>query len=336
MNRVQIPCVSNLEVMMNVGLYFDLRNPPAWRTDSSRLYGFTLEMCEEAERLGAHSVWFSEHHLFEDGYLTQPLTYCAAAAARTKRVRLGTAILIAPLQKSVHIAEQAAVVDLVSSGRLDIGLGTGYRVPEFELYGASLERRYGTTDDCARQLRTIWGEGRVLPAPAQARIPIWMGYQGPKGAHRAGLLGEGLLSIKPELLDPYVKGLREGGHNAAKARMCGAIDGWVSEDPEKDWPVVAKHLAYQQNSYRRYAVEGTGKPQPKPVNPDDIRARGETRLGPYFYGEPASVASAINARYAGLPIECVYLWASVAGMPERMVADNIRTILTKLAPLLRL
>jgi hypothetical protein len=82
-------------------------------------------------------------------------------------------------------------------------------------------------------------------------------------------------------------------------------------------------------------VEGTGKPPPKPVDPDDIRARGETRLGPYFYGEPAAVAAAINARHAGLPIECMYFWASVAGMREQMVADNIRTILTKLAPLLR-
>lgn len=320
---------------MNVGLYFDLRNPPQWRVDSSRLYGFTLEMCEEAERLGAHSAWFSEHHLFEDGYLTQPLTFCAAAAARTKRVRLGTAILIAPLQKPVHIAEQAVVVDLVSGGRLDLGLGTGYRVPEFELYGVSLERRYGVTDDCVRQLRAIWSEGRVTPAPAQSRIPIWMGYQGPQGAHRAGMLGEGLLSIKPELYEPYVQGLREGGHSASSARMCGNVDGWVTEDPEKDWPEVARHLAYQQDSYRRYAAEGTGKPLPKPVDPEAIRAHGETRLGRYFYGEPAAVAAAINARHAGLPVECMYFWGSVAGMSEQMVADNVRTILTKLAPLLR-
>lgn len=320
---------------MNVGLYFDLRNPPEWRVDSSRLYGFTLEMCEEAERLGAHSLWFSEHHLFEDGYLTQPLTFCAAAAARTKRVRLGTAILIAPLQKPVHLAEQATVVDLVSGGRLDLGLGTGYRVPEFELYGVSLEKRYTVTDDCARQLRAFWSEGRLTPRPAQARIPIWMGYQGPQGAHRAGMLGEGLLSLKPELYEPYVQGLRDAGHPASQARMCGAGEGWVTEDPEKDWPLVAKHLAYQQNSYRRHAVEGTGKPIPKPVNPDEIRARGETRLGPWFYGEPAAVAATINQRYAGLPIECIYFWASIAGMPEEVVARNVRTILTKLAPMLR-
>ena len=99
---------------MNVGLYFDLRNPPAWATDFGRLYGFTLEMCEEAERLGCHSIWLSEHHRFDDGYLSQPLTMAAAVAARTRVPRIGTAIVVAPLHHPVELAEQAAVVDIIS------------------------------------------------------------------------------------------------------------------------------------------------------------------------------------------------------------------------------
>ncbi|WP_239375380.1 LLM class flavin-dependent oxidoreductase, partial [Frankia sp. Cj5] len=75
---------------MQVGLYFDLRNPPERRQDPTRLYGFTLEMCQEAERLGADSIWVTEHHLFDDDYLPQPLTFAAAIAARTNRVRIGT------------------------------------------------------------------------------------------------------------------------------------------------------------------------------------------------------------------------------------------------------
>ncbi len=75
---------------MKVGLYFDLRNPPQWHVEWSRLYGFMLEMCEEAEHLGIDSLWVTEHHGFDDGYLPQPLTMLAAMAARTKRVRLGT------------------------------------------------------------------------------------------------------------------------------------------------------------------------------------------------------------------------------------------------------
>src|ERR1700726_1384903 len=102
---------------MKLGLYFDLRNPSGWRRDSSRIYSFTLEMCEEAELLGCPSVWFAEHHRFDDGYLPQPLTMAAAAAARTASVRIGTAVILAPFRSALDIAEQAAVVDNVSGGR---------------------------------------------------------------------------------------------------------------------------------------------------------------------------------------------------------------------------
>src|SRR5947199_6035592 len=126
---------------MHTGIYFDLRNPPQWAIDPARLYSFTLEMCEEADALGCHSIWLSEHHLFDDGYLPQPLTMAAAAAARTGRARIGTAVMIAPLHQAAELAEQAIVVDIISGGRLDLGIGAGYRVPEFELFGAELSRR---------------------------------------------------------------------------------------------------------------------------------------------------------------------------------------------------
>ena len=188
---------------MRVGIYFDLRNPPAWRVPPSRLYGFTLEMCREAELLGCDSVWLTEHHLFDDDYLPQPLTFAAAVAARTQRVRIGTGILIAPLHHPAEVAEQAAVVDIVSDGRLDLGLGAGYRVPEFGLFGAEMATRYRATDDMARELRRLWGPGGVTPRPVQERPPLWMGYQGPKGARRAGLLGECLLTANKESWPAY-------------------------------------------------------------------------------------------------------------------------------------
>ena len=319
---------------MNVGIYFDLRNPPAWTTDGNRLYGFTLELCEEADALGCHSIWLSEHHLFDDGYLPQPLTFAAAVAARTRQARIGTAIVIAPLHHPVELAEQAAVVDLVSAGRLDLGLGAGYRVPEFELFSADLGRRYAATDGCARELRRLWDV--VTPAPVQDRVPIWLGYQGPKGARRAGLLGEGLLSVDPRLWPPYRDALIEAGHAPAAARMAGGISGWVTDDPEGDWPMVSKHIAAQFDSYRRHMVEGTDRPPPRPVDPERLRSReqGRNPLDTVVYGTPGDVAAGIRASTAGVPAETVFLWASIAGMPEDVVAENVRTICTKLAPLL--
>ena len=319
---------------MRVGLYFDLRNPPDEPHDPSRLYGFTLEMCEEAEALGADSVWLSEHHLFDDGYLPQPLTFAAAVAARTSRVRIGTAIVIAPLHHPVELAEQAAIVDLVSAGRLDLGIGAGYRVPEFELYGASMGRRYAATDGCARELRDLWT--RVTPRPVQPRVPIWMGYQGPKGARRAGLLGESLLTADAALWPAYHDGLVEAGHDPTSGRMAGGVNGWVSDDPEADWPLVARHVAAQFDSYRRHMVEGTGQPIPRPVDPERLRSRTESRgpLDSIAYGTPEHVAERIMRQTAGAPVDTVFLWASIAGMPEATVAAHVRTVCTRLAPLL--
>jgi alkanesulfonate monooxygenase SsuD/methylene tetrahydromethanopterin reductase-like flavin-dependent oxidoreductase (luciferase family) len=228
---------------VEVGVWFDLRNPPGWWGDPSRLYGFTLELCEEAERLGAHSLWFSEHHGFEDGYLPQPLTFAAAAAARTARVRVGTGILVAPLRKTAQLAEEAAVTDLISAGRLELGLGAGYRVPEFELFGADIAERYRTLDQQVSELRRLWSPGGLTPAPAQERLPVWLGYQGPQGARRAGRMGEGLLAAAADLWPHYREGLVEGGHSVAAARMAGGVNAYVTDDPERDWPLVAPYIA---------------------------------------------------------------------------------------------
>jgi alkanesulfonate monooxygenase SsuD/methylene tetrahydromethanopterin reductase-like flavin-dependent oxidoreductase (luciferase family) len=317
---------------MNVGIYLDLRNPPAWAVDPHRLYGFTLELCEEAEALGCHSVWLSEHHLFDDGYLPQPMTFAAAVAGRTSRIRIGTAIVIAPLHDPAHLAEQAAVVDIISGGRLEVGLGAGYRVPEFELFGADLRRRYTSTDGCATRLREHWG--RLTPAPVQERVPIWMGYQGPKGARRAGLLGEGLLSADASLWEPYREGLLEAGHDPDTGRMAGGFTGWVTDDPERDWPLVSKHVAAQFDSYRRHMVEGTDQPVPRPVDPEKLRSRSANRgpLSRILYGTPDDVAADIRQTTAGAPVETVFFWASIAGMPEPDVVRHVRTICTELAP----
>jgi alkanesulfonate monooxygenase SsuD/methylene tetrahydromethanopterin reductase-like flavin-dependent oxidoreductase (luciferase family) len=320
---------------MRVGICLDLRNPPAWRQDPAHLYGFGLELCEEAEHLGAGSVWVTEHHLFDDGYLPQTLTYAAAIAARTTTVRIGTGILIAPLHATVEIAEQVAVVDSLSGGRVDLGLGAGYRVPEFELFGADIEQRYSTTDARARELREIWAEGRVTPAPVQERVPIFLGYQGPKGARRAGRLGESLLSGRASLWDAYREGLRDGGHDESVARMIGPMQGWVTDDPDGDWPVVSQHVAYQFDSYRRYMVEGTDQPIPRPVDPQRLVARDTGKpLGTFLYGTPEDVAERIIEITAGAPVETVFMFASIGGMPDELALRHVQTICTRLGPLL--
>jgi alkanesulfonate monooxygenase SsuD/methylene tetrahydromethanopterin reductase-like flavin-dependent oxidoreductase (luciferase family) len=320
---------------MHTGIYFDMRNPPPWATDPTRLYGFTLELCEEADRLGCHSVWFTEHHRFDDGYLPQPLTIAAAVAARTRRIRIGTGIVIAPLHHAVELAEQAAVVDIISGGRLELGLGAGYRIPEFDLFGADIRTRYETTDGRVTELRRLW-DGIITPEPVQHPLPLWLGYQGPKGAARAGRLGTGLLSVDARRWPPYRDALVASGHDPAQGRMAGGINAWVSEDPERDWVTVAPHVSYQFDSYRRHMVEGTDQPVPGPVDPNRLRRRNlaDGPLGYFTIGTPQEIATTVRGITAGAPVETAYFWASVAGMPEDRVAAHVRTICTQLAPAL--
>ena len=203
------------------------------------LYGEVLELCEEADHLGAHSVWLSEHHLFDDGYLSQPFTLAAAIAARTKSIRIGTAVVLAPLRTAAELAEQSALVDVLSDGRFELGLGAGYRVPEFELFGADLEQRYATTDQRVRDVRRLWQDPRMLPPPVQSHPRIWLGYQGPKGPAAPACSVRACLTVNPDSVAPYLEGLREGGHDPSKRAWPGGINAWISDDPEADWPMVA-------------------------------------------------------------------------------------------------
>lgn len=316
-----------------MGIYFDLRNPAPWRVDPARLYDVTLELCEEADALGCGSIWLSEHHLFDDGYLPQPLTMAAAVAARTKHCRIGTAVLISPLYHPAALAEQAAVVDLISGGRLDLGIGAGYRLPEYQLFGADIAEKFALNNARPAQLRELWAS-TVTPRPVQKRLPIWMGYQRPSGACRAGLLGEYLLSADASIWPAYRAGLEAGGHDPATGRMAGGIQAWVSNDPEADWPVVSRHLAYQFDSYRRYAVEGTGRRPPPLVDVQRLRDVEPltSSLGYFMVGTPDDIAGRVRQATAGAPVDTVFFWASIGGMPEEMVAERIRLLCRELAP----
>lgn len=311
----------------------DLRNPPGWRRPWAEHYATALELVAEAERLGAESVWASEHHFFDDGYLTQPLTFLAAVAARTTRVRLGTAVVLGALRHPRHLAEEAAIVDLVSGGRLELGIGAGYRRREYEAFDADITRRMTLTDRATATVRDLLWGGELLPPPVQQRLPIWLGYQGPQGARRAGRLGVGLLSIKPELLSPYTEGLAEAGHDPTAARMGGVVDLVVADDPERTAAEIAPYYAHQRDSYARTHVEDGDGPPPPPSDPELLIAEMLRPDSPRL--RVCSVDDAVTllrARTVGLPVEHVYLWGSIAGMPDHVVERHVELAFGRVGP----
>src|SRR5262249_5327682 len=132
-------------------------DPRPW----SALYAETLEYGALAERAGFDSLWTSEHHFVDDGYLAAQLPVLAAIAARTERIRLGTGVLLAPMFDPLRLAEDAATVDLLSGGRLILGLGIGWRAEEFEGFRVPTSSRATRLEGTIEVLRQAWGDGLV-------------------------------------------------------------------------------------------------------------------------------------------------------------------------------
>lgn len=172
------------------------------------LYHQALELATAAEDAGFDTFWTSEHHGLEDGYLPSPLTLLAAIAARTSKIRLACGLATAPLYHPVRLAEDAAVVDQLSEGRLTLGLGLGYSQQEYETFGVTGDGRGARMRDLLLFLRAAWtgeefdwsgpcfhGQGlRVTPRPVQpSGVPLWLGGYAPAAVRRAGQLGDGHL-----------------------------------------------------------------------------------------------------------------------------------------------
>ncbi len=317
-----------------LGLYFDFRNPEPWRRDPARYYGWHLDLIEEADRRGIGSIWVTEHHFVDDGYLPQPLTALAAIAARTSRARLGTGVIVAPLQHPMQIAEQAALVDVMSGGRLELGLGAGYVAPEFEAFGADISRRYHDTDHALAEVGRILAEGDCTPGPVQDPVPVWAGYLGPIGARRAGRLGVGLLTLRRDSYPIYRAALADAGHDPGAARMGGVVDFLLADDPEEAFERVLPHRTHQLNSYRLNAAKGSGR-TPRVITLDEVReGKGSGVIAPLLVLTAEEAVARITELCDGLPVEQLYLWASIGGMPEDLVERQMELLIDQVQPAL--
>lgn len=291
-----------------IGLYCDLRNPGGVKS-RPEVYKTTLERIVEAERRGLDAVWVTEHHGFADGYLPQPLVFCAAIAACTRSVRIGTAIAIAPLMHPLAIAEQAAVVDLVSAGRLELGLGAGYREDEFAAFGVDHSSRYTVLEQVATALPDLWKSGQATPAPAQDPLPIWVGGRGPRGARIAGRVGAGFLWIDHELFKPYMAGLAQGGHDPSVARMGGLVNLFLANDPEEVMARIREHGRRNRDTYKRGGEAGGSAPL--------------LRLNVL---SPHDAARHIAQAIGDLPVSDIFCFERIGAMDDQLVERHVELL----------
>jgi alkanesulfonate monooxygenase SsuD/methylene tetrahydromethanopterin reductase-like flavin-dependent oxidoreductase (luciferase family) len=254
---------------MTFGYLYDFRNPQQWRRPWADLYSETLEFITWTESVGFEGAWVPEHHGSEDGYSPSPLVTLAAIAARTKTIKLGSAIALAPLYHPVRFAEDCAVLDILSNGRLEMAVAIGYRRKEAEAFGVDFSTRGRRADEFLEIVRRLWAgetfsyEGKhftlknasIVPTPVSGRIPLYMGGFNEKALERIAKYGDGYFG-NLEVVDTYLGKLRACGKDPAGARI--RIQGLfvvVAKDPEKALQELAPYFHYVNNAYGQWLNE---------------------------------------------------------------------------------
>ncbi|GAB3128921.1 putative FMN-dependent luciferase-like monooxygenase [Novispirillum itersonii] len=230
-------------------------------------YRLAAEQIIHAERHGFDSAWVAQHHFHEaEGGLPSPFAFLSYVAARTSRIRLGTGVITLPMEDAVRVAEDAAVTDLLSDGRLELGLGTGGTPASFNAFGFTADQR---GDVYARHLQTLlaaWrgealghAENRLYPAAPHLLQRLWQATFSVAGGERAGLAGDGLMLsrtqprpqedptraldvIQHPILDAYLAALPAG----AAPRILASRSLFVADDP-------AEALRLAETGLRRVA-----------------------------------------------------------------------------------
>ena len=163
-------------------------------------YRLGIEQIVHADRLGFDTAWVAQHHFHEDeGGLPAPLVFLSHAAARTQRIRLGTGIITLPLEMPLRVAEDASVLDMLSSGRLEIGVGPGGNLSAFQAFGLDPKARHNLMSNNLDVLRRAWrgdsfeGGDQLYPADPSLAERIWQATFSAEGGRIAGAAGDGLL-----------------------------------------------------------------------------------------------------------------------------------------------
>ena len=255
------------------------------------------------------------------------LPAAAAIAARTKRVTIGTFVLLAPFQHPLKLAEETAVVDVISNGRLRLGLGQGYRQEEFDGFGVPRAERLGRTLETIEILKLAWSgerfsfEGkyfhfkdvRVLPTPVSRPYPelLW-GAGAPQAIRRAAKMGLSFACVGGRKeMGIYSEALKQAGRNPADFSLVNSRVVYIAATAQEAWNEVGDALMYQAEHYGKWlsAAAGTTDMSKVLIRPDPERLKHTSILGP-----PEEVRARITAVIESGPITDLITVAQLPGL----------------------
>ncbi|XBS70731.1 putative FMN-dependent luciferase-like monooxygenase [Acerihabitans sp. KWT182] len=264
------------------------------KADARQRYLLAAEQIIHAEAQGFDTAWVAQHHFHADeGGLPAPLVFLAYVAARTRRIRLGTGVITLPMELALRVAEDTSVLDLLTDGRLEIGLGSGGTPSSFPPFGLQSGERAAVYADNLAILRSAWrnealrdSDNRLYPPAPQLSRRVWQATFSVDGGARAGAAGDGLMLSRTQprpadaldmplddmqnpIIDAYLDALPDG----VTPRILGSRTAFVADNPQQ-----ARQLA--QTGLRRQAENARANGQPVAGDTlDDFIAAFDVHLG---------------------------------------------------------
>jgi alkanesulfonate monooxygenase SsuD/methylene tetrahydromethanopterin reductase-like flavin-dependent oxidoreductase (luciferase family) len=304
---------------------FGMRSETVDPTARADMYAAAIEMTAWAEDRGCVASVVSQHHASDDGYLPSPVPLAVAMAARTSTIPISVAALLLAFYEPIKLAEDLAVVDLISRGRVSYVVGIGYRDEEFDLFGVDRRQRARLIEERILLLRRLWSgetveyqgrQVRITPTPFSPGGPL-LAYGGGSqaAARRAGRLGMLFLAETPDssLESTYLEAAAEAGATPLGCMFPTPdvpLTVFVADDPERAWAELGDYLMVDARGYAAWNAgrEGTASVSFAPtvealreehgqyqiLTPDEARAHiaGGEALGlqPLVGGIPPEVA----------------------------------------------
>ena len=316
---------------MKIGLHYSFQTAPG--EDRGRIVAGGLDDIRRADAAGFSSVVFAEHHFLEDGWLPRPMMLAAAAASVTSKMRVGTDIVILALHHPVAVAEETAVLDLLSGGRALLGLGLGWMKAEFEGFGVPFRRRariYERSIGIVRALlrgETVSDDGhyrlreaRLRPPPTRPDLPVWLGALEDVGVERAARLGDAWIMPPGNRLGRLVEQrellleVRDRAGLPAPAEQPLRREAFVAESDDRAWELFAAGLRHEYGLVYRPL---------HPTYPEDDSTANLRRWGEdmFVVGAPETVAAELGRYEAACAATEVLVRFQLPGVAPGAVAE---------------
>ena len=335
-----------------------------------RIFREVLEEIDYGEELGFDSVWLPEHHFSVYGTLGNPMTFASAIAQRTKRMLIGTAVMVLPFQHPLRLAEDAALVDALSGGRLLLGLGRGYQVPEFDvldlpqdesraMFTESLDIiKMAFTEDNFSYDGQFWKvkNATVFPKPIQKPHPpiYWAGIS-PVTYELAGRLGYNILrgpnftsiSAVEQAFEIYTESLQKHGHDLDKMDLPFSLKVYVAPT-DAEAKAEIHHALWFYHTLARLLPGAPGRPTPAgydqyPRDPsfleeltaDQLWNAGVDVGSGTVFGSPERVIEQLRFYMSRTRINHWMLWFKIGGLEHEKVMKSMDLFAKEVMPVLR-